>query len=210
MKQSIKKVAIPYILFLCLLGYNIYTKNFEEYSSSFVLVLLIIIIKDTLHYSLPNFSHTHKTFNYKKLVQDFWTTLSVKHIFFFINRHYIFPFLLILYLVILFLWQTHVFDIQLPKIFLWNLPLTLTIISWFFTIFHEKLDNQYNIHVKSLPRTQIHIGLSIILSVLWAYTIIIQTENLWNLSLAVSFLSGIIIFLVGISLLEDEDNKTDY
>lgn len=83
----------------------------------------------------------------------------------------------------------------------------MIVISGIATIFQEDKEKKYEYEVKSKNYTIFAFVLIFILSLLWAYIILWQTERLGNLSFMISFISGVLIFLVGSLVLEDDENE---
>jgi len=204
MNQKIKTSLAIYLLFIAIFSYNIYSGNFSWYSEFFILWLLLMIIKDFLIHAYTIKNTEYNVINYKKVFNDITGPLSFTWVFLIINRNILFPLLLIIYLCVLVLEQTHIFTIKLPVMLSWTWLIFATIFSWICSIFNETIDNIYLSRYDSLIVSQLHILLSIVLSLLWVYIIMGQTTSLWTISYIISLLSWCIIFLVWISLLEDD------
>jgi len=205
MSQKIKTSLWIYLLFTVMFIYHIYSGNFSQYSEYFILWLLLLIIKDFLTHTYSIKSTEYNMVNYKKLFIDTSGPMSFTWVFLILNRNLFFPLLLVIYLCIFILEQTDIFTLTFPEIFTWTWLMLTTIISWICSTINEKIDSTYIIKSRSFVLSQIHIFLSIVLSLSWAYIIMIQTASLWPISYAISLLSWCIIFLVWISLLEDDD-----
>ena len=125
-----------------------------------------------------------------------------------INRVYVFPALLVLYLVYLLIKQTHLRNLNNALFFALideTLLMTLVIVSGIATIFREIKDKKYQKELLSKKSTYITLWLSIVLSVLGWYIIYLQTNVIGAISVPISSIAGVLIFLIGVLILEDEE-----
>ena len=125
-----------------------------------------------------------------------------------INRVYVFPVVLVIYLSYLLIKQTHLWNLQdniFYQIINENLLLVVVIISWIFTVWKEDQDKKYQKIVQSMNSTYVSLALSIVLSLLWTYIIYGQTIALGWISYFISSIAGILIFLIGVMIIEEEE-----
>jgi hypothetical protein len=125
------------------------------------------------------------------------------------NRNIFFPFILVFYMIYLLIWQTHLFWLDKKSLFILinqNYLLWLTIFSWILTVFRENIDDRYFYEKLEWWIFSKNILLTISLSLFGTYIIFNQVVKLGLLSYPISIISGILIFLVWISILEDDEN----
>lgn len=127
-----------------------------------------------------------------------------------INRQYIFPIVLVIYLIVLLVFQTHLRGLHknililLLNIYQWNILLWLVIVSGIATLFQQNQQQKYYIKTESLLHGKITIGLSVVLSLLGLYIIFLQTQSLGDISYLISIIAGILIFLIGVMITEEK------
>lgn len=123
------------------------------------------------------------------------------------NQQYFFPILITLYLILLLIEQTSLRNLQASDIYLavnQNFILFLVIISGIGTSREdEKIKEKYTMTTKSVWLFYLYIALCIFLSGLAIYIIYNQTIELGIIWIIISILSGILVGLVGIMLLEE-------
>jgi hypothetical protein len=210
MKKSIKKSIWIYIFFFfsIFLFYKIW--NLEQYKIPLILGFILIFIKDILLYLFEIKEKLKISYNLKQIFSDSdkWK-IKWSYLYLFLNRNYFFPFILVLYLVFLLISQTKIFwlnNLEIFKNINSNVLLSITIFSWILTIFKEEKDEEYKIEKITSYWIWLNILLTIWLSILWTYIIFNQVIKLGFLSYPISIISGILIFLVWISILEDDEN----
>ena len=202
--NKIKQDIFLYVMFLGL-SYIFYKVGIIKDCSIYLIILLLVFfIKDILKYFYEFNTIAVEKVNYFKL----FTNKTVKNIelFLVLNRNIVFPSLLVIYMIYLLIKQTHLWWLQkyisnvneLQQ----NILLWVVIISGILTVFKEDIDKKYLEKKHVYP--WFHIILTIVLSVLWTYIIFNQVVKLWNLAYVISLISGLLIFLVWISILEDE------
>ena len=205
MKKNIKKSIYIYILFW--ISILLFYKSWilDTYKVYLILWFVLIIIKDVLQYFFQIQKVTQIHYNTSQMFSP-ENTLYYKILF--TNRHYIFPTVLIIYMIILLISNTHIFWLDSLSIFQMidkNIFLWIIILSWILTIFKENNDEFYKQEFQSTKWVALNLILTIILSILWTYIILIQTQFLWWLTYPISIISGILIFLVWISILDENE-----
>ena len=128
-----------------------------------------------------------------------------------LNRTYIFPALLVVYLLYLLIKQTSLRNLDHSIFFALineTTLLVLVLLSWIGTIVWEDKDKQYQKIIQSKRSTYGTLWLTTLLSLLWWYIIYLQTQSIGAISVPISGISGILIFLIWVLILED-DRKED-
>lgn len=196
------KTILPYILIMWF-SFNMYhLDKIWEYTNHILFWLLFIVLKDIFIHFYKSKDINITSLDTKKMNQDNVSWIIRVLIF---NRRYIFPFVLISYILVLLINQTKVFWLELN--INENILLVVVIVSWILTIFKDEVEKKYEIQTLSSLYTSTLIILTFVLSILWTYIILDQTSKLWNLSYIISFVSGVLIFLVWIMVLEDDDEE---
>ena len=127
-----------------------------------------------------------------------------------INKQLLFPALITLYLVLLLIDQTKLRNLQIQTRYIaldQSFILFLVIISGLGTIYEKDVLQSYCEPVSSLRYHRAYITLTAALSLLGAYIIhtqVVELGIIWHL---IATIAGVLIFLVGIMLLEDEEAK---
>ena len=127
-----------------------------------------------------------------------------------LNKQYLFPTFITLYLIVLLIQQTQLRDLNLNTRYLAlnpNFILFLVIISWLGTIYEDPILDSYITTQESHSYYYWYIALSIALSLLGTYIVhnqVIQLSIIW---IIISLLAWILIFLVGMMLLEEEKQE---
>jgi hypothetical protein len=195
-----------YIIWLIILIMRISLHSFEEVWLWLILVFVILAIKDVLIY-MVDIKPTKKISYDRNKIKKGWL-----YYYLLINRVYIFPFFLALYLIYLLIKQTHVYNLNNNIFYLIlneNFLLAIVIISGILTIRHEWADKKYQKKSTSLWSTYLHIGLSIILSLLGVYIILWQVVILGWIGYVISGIAGILIFLIWILIIEEDDEEVN-
>lgn len=172
-----------------------------------ILVLVILVIKDTLLYMVDIQATKTTKYDMSKLKTD-----KKNRLYYYLlqNRVYIFPVILSIYLLYLLIKQTHLWNLHnniFYQILNENILLWAVIISGILTVWKEEKDKHYQIIQQSFTQTYKHIWLSLLLSLLWVYIIYIQVASLWWISYIISGIAGILIFLIGILIIEEDDTS---
>ena len=204
MKRDRKTVTIVlYIVWAAIFIMRIATWTFWQIGIWLIMALLALIIKDILLYTVhlqPMKTITHDT---DKARQEPKNKL---HYYLLANRVYIFPLVLVIYLIYLLIKQTHVWNLHnniFYQIIDENVFLALVIISWILTVFQEEADKKYQHIETSLWSTYKYIALTIVLSLLWTYIIYTQTIQIGWIGYLISGIAGLLIFLIGVMVIED-------
>ena len=195
-----------YIIWLIILIMRISFWTFEQVWLWLILVFIILVIKDTLLY-MVDIKPTKKISYDRNKIKKGWL-----YYYLLINRVYVFPFFLALYLIYLLIKQTHVYNLNNNIFYLIlneNFLLAIVIISGILTIRHEWADKKYQKKSTSLWSTYLHIGLSIILSLLGVYIILWQVVILGWIGYVISGIAGILIFLIWILIIEEDDEEVN-
>lgn len=200
---------ILYIAGILYTGYSIQNGTFPQMENYIVLSFLLLIIHDIiLYWGIPTTYHWKKILH-KKIAQakQKWDITHFQYFCVF-NRNIYFPVLLVGYLLLTVLWEiSPVWGSDFFPL-IKSITLILTIISGILTLYWDSLDDTYMQETDSQYNYYFYMTLLIGLSLWWTYIILGQTQSLGYLGDVISLLSGIIIFLVGISLLSDEEQTT--
>jgi UDP-N-acetylmuramyl pentapeptide phosphotransferase/UDP-N-acetylglucosamine-1-phosphate transferase len=81
----------------------------------------------------------------------------------------------------------------------------LTLVSWVGLIAYEWAEKAYQYKKHSLAQTYQMIGLSIVLSVVTWLILLEQIAELWRIGIVIANFAMILVFLVGLMLMEDEE-----
>lgn len=153
-------------------------------------------------YSLPILQ---KLFQQKKI--------SIRYYLAIINRIYLFPILLTVYLIYLLIDQTQLRDLHLSVRFLVAdemVLLILTIVSGSGLVYQEEKDKKFETTRMSMEASYGYYILSVILWLLSTYIIYQQVQDLNTIGSVISVIAGVLVFLVGVLLMEDEEiEKTE-
>lgn len=194
-----------YLLWAIYVVYSIYNQSFQTIQTYIAPSFLLLLIHDFLYFwNFPMYMSGKKILPEKIYNDKNKNTLSQMQWFILYNRYYIFPTLLIIYLI----W---ILGKQL-WFYIWtallNIVLIFTIFSGFFTLFQEKLDDEYL--QSSRVTVNNYLFLCIFLSIFGSYIVSLETQRILYLSPIIWLLSGIIIFLVWMSLIDDEDQQNNF
>ena len=211
LKESIITSLITYIVFFLIFIslYNIWI--LEKYAVYLSMWLLFFLIKDILLFFVDIKKITLIKTDINRVKKDFssWS-LSFWAYSLFFNRLYFFPTILVIYMLFILVnqlglleWKESVYELIHTNI-LW-----ITIVSWVLTTFKEDIDKDYQKTIKSSKTIDNNILLNYALSLVWAYIILLQTNWLWALSYIIGIVSGLLIFLVWISILEDDESEKE-
>jgi hypothetical protein len=126
------------------------------------------------------------------------------------NRIILFPTLLIAYIALILVKQL---DISSLIAILGYIPtfeyslLGLVAFSGLLTVWREHIDTRYTIQVRDPSQSRRFVLGSIALALLGVTLISRETASLGYLSLPISIISGLLIFLIGTLLLEEEEGE---
>lgn len=177
-----------------------------------LLLPLILCIKDTLLYGYLSEPIVSRMIDWQQVMDDrdkqqnpTWYPSVLA------NRIYVFPVLLTIYLLYLLIEQTWLWWLQYSIPFLAlqsDILLVLMIVSGIALLFGSSYDEQYQKKYKSKKLVRAYIALSVVLSILGGYIVLQQVLTLGVLWIVIANIAWYIIFLVGLVLLdEEEDNK---
>ena len=208
MKRNKKTISIAlYIIWLIILLMRIATRSFADVWLYLILALDVLIIKDVLIYLVKLKPTTKIRIKNEELRIKNWRL----HRYLLYNRAYIFPVVLVIYLIYLLIKQTHVWNMQNAITYLIineNVLLGIVLVSGILTIWKEDKDKQYQVVTESMRSTYISIWLSIFLSLLGTYIIYGQIIQLGRIAYIISAIAGVLIFLIGVMIVE-EDGKEE-
>ncbi len=186
-----------------------------SWTSILLWIMFFLIVKDVSVYAID------LTWWIPIARMDLWTVndlytskkLSTAYFLALINRIYLFPVILTIYLVYLLIQQTQLRDLHLSNRYLLTneqVLLLLTILSGVFLVYQQEEDKKYEI--KSISRTSkvLYYALSIVLWWLTLYIISSQVKDLGGIGKVISLISWVLVFLVGVLLMEeDEEGKEE-
>ncbi|MDP2090609.1 MAG: hypothetical protein Q8K30_03335 [Candidatus Gracilibacteria bacterium] len=205
------KIITSLSMYLVLLLISIYfyrIGSLFKYSDFITIGLLMIIIKDIMLFFIDFEKVTTIKNTMTKLNKDYTSgDLSFGDYYIFMNRNYYFPGLLIFYLVFILLRQIDLLDFIGDSLYtLMNTNfLGLVVVSGVMTTFRELVDKKYQRKVKSYEGLYKNLIINTLLSIIGALVILMQTVDLGLLSNLIGLISGILIFLVGVSIMEEEE-----
>ncbi|MCX6823391.1 MAG: hypothetical protein NTX91_05400 [candidate division SR1 bacterium] len=214
MKRNKKTISIVlYVIWLIILLMRIATRSFADVGLYLILALDVLIIKDVLLY-LVKLKPTKKIGigNLESGTGKQELKIGRLHRYLLYNRAYIFPVVLVMYLIYLLIKQTHVWNMQntIPYLIInESVLLGIVIISGILTIWKEDKDKQYQVVSESMRSTYISIGLSIFLSLLGTYIIYGQIMQLGRIAYIISAIAGVLIFLIGVMIVEEDGKMED-
>lgn len=214
MKRNKKTISIVlYVIWLIILLMRIATRSFADVWLYLILALDVLIIKDVLLY-LVKLKPTKKIGigNLESGTGKQELKIWRLHRYLLYNRAYIFPVVLVMYLIYLLIKQTHVWNMQntIPYLIInESVLLGIVIISGILTIWKEDKDKQYQVVSESMRSTYISIWLSIFLSLLGTYIIYGQIMQLGRIAYIISAIAGVLIFLIGVMIVEEDWKMED-
>lgn len=208
-RNTLINSGISYILLAIIILVSTKFSLFRTFLVWFLMVFVLFVIRDMiLIFWIEKHLH-HRVFDWKLFFQDIkWWTLKKWDALCIVNREVIFPFFLISYIVLILLKQLDIFSLStiLTQYFFIEYWLLIFVsLSWFLTIWREKLDEVYYKNIASKVRTRLFIVTIIALSLLAVAIIFRETASLGLLSIPISTISGILIYLIWILLLEEKE-----
>lgn len=178
------------------------------WGSWLILIFVWLVIKDITLYIIQFKPIRMRSFDLSKLHSQYQQKqITIRYYITFLNRVYIFPLILTLYLVYLLISQTHIWDLQLSIRYLMiqeNFLLLLTILSWLFLIVKENKDHEYIYDKESIVAAYWYYMVSVTLGLLSTYLIHQQVHDLEVIWTIIAIIAWILVFLVGVILVEDE------
>ncbi len=206
MKSSfIINIILPYII-LGIIGIISYINgSFHDTKIFLFLLFLWIILKDIflLFHKIHPISWSRV--DYEWLKRDNIPPLQVISI---TNRNIFFPSILIAYITLLLFQQIHIFWWSSENINE-NIILIWVIISWVWTLFYEDIEKKYMYKTKSIYYAFFTTCLCFFLSIFWSYVILLQTLRLWEISYIIAFISGLLIFLIWMTIQQEDQNHQE-
>lgn len=207
-KEKIITSLSMYIVLFLISFYFYKIWNLEDFAVFITLWLLIMVIKDIMLFFINFEKVTTIKNSMKKLKKNYQSwDLSFWDYYIFLNRNYFFPWVLIFYLIFILLYQIELLDFLPDSLYtLINSNLLwIVVVSWVMTTFREWVDKPYQRKIKSYEWLYKNLIINTLLSIVWTFIILIQTTWLWYLSYIISFIAWLLIFLVGVSIMEDEE-----
>jgi len=212
MKKNISRKLLRSILLRIICGGVLWSSWYWDISLPWIewwlLLPLYLLMREVLcRMDLPGSIPTREV--HRELVEQdkrAWTISLVYHMLL-INRMYIFPVLLTIYLTYLVIAQTGIFWLDYSILFLAleeQLLLILTIISWIAMVIQEDKDDRYIGMSMSRSGLYMYIVLGMVLGVLWWYIVLQQTLSLWWLGIVIANIAGLLIFFVWLLLVDEE------
>ncbi len=125
----------------------------------------------------------------------------------FLVRKYIFPFLLTVYLLYLFIEQTTFMNLHVSSIFLLideTYLLTGILFSAISMVWWEDIEEQYSVHRYSLHMKFFYYFLTIICSAVWWYVVLLKALHLWLIWMIIANIVVLLFFFLWLLLLEEE------
>ncbi len=195
------QTIFPYVGLWGLFAASFWKNEFLIYQKYLFLWLLLLILKDIFIHFIQIKPLKIKVLKTSDEEVWFFSRLII------FNRKKFFPSILIIYIVQLLVKQTNIWDLQnliIFQIFSDNFLLIWVVISGILTLLKENLEEKYEEEIESMDYSILGIILSFSLSLLWAYMILSQTMRLGNLSYIIALISGLLIFLIWVMILEEE------
>ncbi len=214
--SSIKRGIIlsmsSYLLLAFLVVVSLKYIVFQDFLLYYILAWTLLIIRDIIALSGISDTITHRVVDWRSFWNDRRThSISLVDIFLFLNRTIFFPSFLIFYIILILLKQLDIFgfsDTLLSYSWIEYSLLGCVALTGLSTIFHEFIDDRYYKVIKHYGRTRRFIILTIVLWLVGTAIIFRETSSLWFLSIPISIISWILIFLIGILLLEENEEST--
>lgn len=183
----------------------------EDFLVWFLIVGVLFLIRDSiLFFGIPK-DIKHEVIDWEKLRRErIRGSVSFSSVLFLLNRVILFPIFLILYIAVILLKQLDIqalSDILSTKSWIEYLLLGAVAVSWLATIFRESFDSAYQRITKDYWRTRVFVFVTIVLALLAVYVVFSETTSLGLLALPISSISGLLVFLVGVLLLEEDDHE---
>ena len=178
------------------------------YAELRLLIPMVLVMRELLlRVSYPE-SIISRQINWQQIEKDKDTwKISLLYNVLLINRIYLFPVILTIYLSYLIILQTWLFAWDFSVVFLAldeQLLLVLTIISGIGMVMQEDKDAIYIEEKKSIWAVYRFMVFAVILGVLWWYIVLQQVLSLWWMWVVIANIAGILIFLVGVLLMSDD------
>ena len=182
-----------------------------EFTQVFLRLLFFLIVKDISVYAIDlswwikikqtDIAKINTLYTQKKVTTAYFLSL--------INRIYFFPCILTIYLVYLLIQQTQLRDLhQTNRYLITNETVLLTILSGVFLVYKQEEDQKYETFVESRTSKLLYYALSIFLGGLTLFIISWQVSSLWTIGSVISLISWVLVFLVGVLLMEDDEEET--
>lgn len=182
---------------------------FEEVVLYFLLALLLFVIRDIISLSGISKKIQHRSLNWTAIHNDrFSGDIKIVDMIILFNRIYLFPTILFIYIWVAFSKQLDIFWLMdilslKPQVEWWILGFVA--VSGLFTTVREELDARYIQLVTNYSRTRQSVFVILILSLLVVIVVFNETNPIWLLSLPISLISWLLIFLAGIILLDNDE-----
>ena len=206
MTKKISSTIFLYLVRAIIVIMRIVLGSFEQVGVWLILAGVCLVIKDILLYLFTPLPTQTSTYDLSKVKRGS-KVRDTLYYYILLNRVYIFPTILVVYLGHLLITQTHVRNLHysiLYQIINENALLIMLLISWVFTTIQTTKDQAYQKDLRSMKATYTNIGLTILLALVWTYIICGQIMHLGWIGYVLSGMAGVLIFLVGFMITEEE------
>jgi len=206
-KQYITKILPSLVWYLVWAG--VFWWMWSRQARRLLLILVALVIKDITQYAIQLTPMTTTSYDLTKIKQWYMNQkISSRYYLAFVNRIYFFPFILTVYLIYLLIQQTQLRDLHLSVRYLLldeTVLLVITIVSGLWLVYQDDQDTKYKKTTTSLTASYMYYYFSALLGLLSTYIIYLQVSDLWAIGATISVIAGVLVFLVGVLLLEDDD-----
>jgi len=180
----------------------------SQHTRRLLLILVALLIKDITQYAIQLTPMTTTSYDLTQIKQWYMDQkISIRYYLAFVNRIYFFPFILTVYLIYLLIQQTQLRDLHLSVRYLLldeTVLLVITIVSGLWLVYQDDQDTKYKKTTTSLTASYMYYYFSALLGLLSTYIIYLQVSDIWAIGATISVIAGVLVFLVGVLLLEDD------
>ncbi len=207
MNPKIRKNIYTSVLSYFIFGGLVFVQGVEFLTThKYIIVPLFtaLLIRDIVQFAYTSTPTRGKKLALWNILSDYKdSSLSFIQVFYIINRNYLFPAFLFLYI-----WLQIFAEIWNYSVSINNKLLLVGIVLGFCIIFNNHLDEKYM--KTNTWKPYFYITLSVLLSAITTVLILNQTSSLWFMSYGISIAWGVLLFLVWISILKEEDEEKIY
>ena len=209
MKNNIIQSLSLYFFLMLIIGSFYMSGTLWKYNNIIILGFVSLFIKDIFTYLYISSENKKYIPLISVLIEDVKTEkVSIKYMYLFFNRLFIFPTLLVLYLFTLVVKQVALFSEHI-NLWDWNTFLWIIILSGILTIFSESKDQKYMKEISTTKWVSFNVIITMLCALWWSYIISLQTAKLWFLHYPISIICGVLIFLIWLSIIEEESTKNN-
>jgi hypothetical protein len=208
----IKTSLLSYILLSLAILTSLEMPFFSDFIGYFSIIFTLFVIRDIILLFGVSLDSKSRSIDWKKLLQarkeNVLSLLDGAVLF---NRIILFPFLLITYITYILLKQLEIspwVDTLFTKFPLEYTLLGMVALSGIITLFRESLEAPYEKSKANRKKARLFVLWTIMLSLLAVGIILSETSSLGFLSIPISIISGLLIFLIGTLLLEEDDHTS--